>query len=108
VGGGLRALSVLLHRLRVQAGQRRRWASYSAVFYRSPGKCGRVGATRKQSSQYGYSRLIAHNRTHLTQQYWLNDCGLLNHGKAMSDEFTLVQRNHGPFPDKPTAAVGAD
>ena len=54
--------------------------------------CGRIPATRKQTNEFGYSRLVAHNATHLTHEYRFNS------NSSLFDSFTLVAHAHGPFP----------
>eukprot|EP01063_Lacrimia_lanifica_P015611 TRINITY_DN22302_c0_g1_i1.p1 TRINITY_DN22302_c0_g1~~TRINITY_DN22302_c0_g1_i1.p1 ORF type:complete len:728 (+),score=306.41 TRINITY_DN22302_c0_g1_i1:49-2232(+) len=56
--------------------------------------CGSIPATRKQSTEYGYGRVTAHNATHLTWQQFLNSDG------SLFDEFTIVADRHGPFPKR--------
>ena len=53
--------------------------------------CGRIPATRKQTTDFGYGRLIVHNETHMTFQQRLNSNGTL------FDEWTVYQPKHGPF-----------
>jgi len=53
--------------------------------------CGSIPATRKQSTEYGYGRLIAHNATHLEYLQ------IQNKDNAVFDRFFLMQENHGPF-----------
>eukprot|EP01062_Namystynia_karyoxenos_P005016 TRINITY_DN1176_c0_g1_i4.p1 TRINITY_DN1176_c0_g1~~TRINITY_DN1176_c0_g1_i4.p1 ORF type:complete len:777 (+),score=233.84 TRINITY_DN1176_c0_g1_i4:83-2332(+) len=52
--------------------------------------CGRIPATRKQSTEFGYGRLTVHNATHVTFQQFLNSDG------SLFDEWTVVQPHH-PF-----------
>ena len=54
--------------------------------------CGRIPATRAQTNAFGYSRLVAHNATHLTHEYRFNA------NSSVFDTFTLVANRHGPFP----------
>ena len=54
--------------------------------------CGRIPATRAQTNEFGYSRLVAHNATHLTHEYRFNA------NSSVFDTFTLVANRHGPFP----------
>ena len=54
--------------------------------------CGHIPATRRQTNAYGYSRLVAHNATHLTHEYRFNA------NSSVFDTFTLVANRHGPFP----------
>eukprot|EP01061_Rhynchopus_euleeides_P005569 TRINITY_DN147_c0_g1_i2.p2 TRINITY_DN147_c0_g1~~TRINITY_DN147_c0_g1_i2.p2 ORF type:complete len:710 (+),score=299.28 TRINITY_DN147_c0_g1_i2:95-2131(+) len=54
--------------------------------------CGKIPATRFQSTEFGYGRIIAHNVTHLTYQQFNNKDGKL------ADEWTIYQPTHGPFP----------
>lgn len=52
--------------------------------------CDSIPATRKQTNEYSYGRVVAHNRTHLTFQQLLNADG------SLFDEWTIVQPSH-PF-----------
>merc|ERR1712107_443739 len=52
--------------------------------------CDRIPATRKQTTEFSYGRVIAHNRTHLTFQQLLNVDG------SIFDEWTIHQPSH-PF-----------
>ena len=54
--------------------------------------CGSIPATRKQTTEFGYGRISATNRTHLTFRQFLNS------NQSLFDEWTIVQPNHGPFP----------
>jgi hypothetical protein len=56
-----------------------------------PEDCRRIAATRKQTTEYGYGRLVAHNATHIefTQ--------LMNADQSVFDHFWIVQESHGPF-----------
>ena len=56
--------------------------------------CNSIPATRKQTNQWSYGRVIAHNRTHLTFQQLLNKDG------SLFDEWTIHQPSH-PF-ESPT------
>jgi hypothetical protein len=51
----------------------------------------RIASTNVQSSEFGYGRITAHNKTHFTFQQFLNTNG------SLLDEFTLIQDTHGPF-----------
>eukprot|EP01060_Flectonema_neradi_P004670 TRINITY_DN13049_c0_g1_i1.p1 TRINITY_DN13049_c0_g1~~TRINITY_DN13049_c0_g1_i1.p1 ORF type:complete len:686 (+),score=141.28 TRINITY_DN13049_c0_g1_i1:34-2091(+) len=50
-----------------------------------------IPASRFRSTEYGYGRLTAHNKTHLTYTQFLNSNG------TEQDSFTIYQPNHGPF-----------
>ena len=50
-----------------------------------------IPSTRKQTSEYSYSRLVVHNATHLDIETYLNKDG------SLFDTFTVVQEKHGPF-----------
>jgi len=52
--------------------------------------CDSIPATRKQTNEYSFGRVIAHNRTHLTFQQVLNIDG------SIFDEWTIHQPDH-PF-----------
>jgi len=52
--------------------------------------CGSIPATRSQSVNYGYGRLIAHNETHL--QF----LQVRNNDSVVEDDWTIVQSRHGP------------
>ena len=52
--------------------------------------CGSLQATRRQSTNYGYGHLVAHNSTHL--QY----SQIRNNDSAIEDKWTIVQGHHGP------------
>ena len=51
----------------------------------------RIAATRKQSTDFGYGRLIAKSAEELTFQQYLNKDG------SMFDELTIQTKRHGPF-----------
>jgi hypothetical protein len=53
--------------------------------------CGSIPATRFQSNEFGYGRLVVPNATHLTYMQIQNKDG------KVSDEWTLVKDTHGPF-----------
>jgi hypothetical protein len=53
--------------------------------------CGKIPATRKQSNEYGYGRLIATNASHLTYMQ------IQNKDNKVFDTWTLVRDTHGPF-----------
>eukprot|EP00658_Telonema_sp_P-2_P032994 TRINITY_DN2430_c0_g1_i1.p1 TRINITY_DN2430_c0_g1~~TRINITY_DN2430_c0_g1_i1.p1 ORF type:complete len:654 (+),score=156.53 TRINITY_DN2430_c0_g1_i1:294-2255(+) len=57
-----------------------------------PSDCGAIAATRSQSVNFGYGRLVAHNQTHLqfTQ--------VRNNDSVVEDDWTIVQSSHGPRP----------
>lgn len=46
---------------------------------------------RAHANGAGYGRLVAHNATHLTYSH------VQNNGGVVTDEFTIVQKRHGPF-----------
>jgi len=52
--------------------------------------CNNIPATRKQTNEYSFGRVVAHNRTHLTFQQVLNSDG------SLFDEWTIHQPSH-PF-----------
>jgi hypothetical protein len=57
-----------------------------------PGEdCGRIAATRKQTTNYGYGRVVAHNATHLEFTQFENS------DQSVFDHFWVVQEHHGPF-----------
>jgi len=70
------------------------WPITSADNFCEAGKgspdCDRIPATRKQTTEFSYGRVIAHNRTHLTFQQLLNIDG------SIFDEWTIHQPVH-PF-----------
>eukprot|EP01064_Diplonema_japonicum_P020458 TRINITY_DN2991_c1_g1_i2.p1 TRINITY_DN2991_c1_g1~~TRINITY_DN2991_c1_g1_i2.p1 ORF type:complete len:756 (+),score=271.88 TRINITY_DN2991_c1_g1_i2:58-2268(+) len=53
--------------------------------------CGHIPATRKQTTEFSYGRITAHNTTHLTFQQFFNSNG------SLFDSWTIYQPNHGPF-----------
>jgi len=53
--------------------------------------CGKIPATRHQTSKFGYGRVTAHNATHL--QY----AQFNNADSSLEDYFYIVQHKHGPF-----------
>ena len=55
--------------------------------------CGKIPATRFQSTEFGYGKLIAHNSSHLTYSQ------TQNHDGNVSDVWTLVKDTH-PWPFK--------
>ena len=54
--------------------------------------CGKIPATRHQSTKYGYGRITAHNVTHMQYTQINNADG------SVEDDWFLVQNKHGPFP----------
>lgn len=54
--------------------------------------CHTINATRKQSQNFGYGRLIAYNSSTLRYQQVANKDG------SLDDEFLITQDNHGRFP----------
>jgi hypothetical protein len=50
---------------------------------------------RRHGTGGAYGRVTAWNATHLTYDH------VQNNGGAVTDTFTIVQRNHGPFPKPP-------
>lgn len=50
-----------------------------------------IPASRKQSLEYGYGRLVAHNATAI--EFWQFE----NAGGTEIDHFLITQENHGPF-----------
>ena len=57
-----------------------------------PGEdCGRIDATRAQSLEFGYGRLVAHNATVMEFTQFYNSNG------SVLDHFAILQQRHGPF-----------
>jgi hypothetical protein len=54
--------------------------------------CHRINATRHQSLEFGYGRLVAFNATTMRYQQVANKDG------SIVDEFTITQTKHGAFP----------
>jgi len=52
--------------------------------------CGHIAATRSQSVDYGYGRLIAHNDSHL--QF----IQMRNNDSVVEDDWMIEQKTHGP------------
>jgi hypothetical protein len=52
---------------------------------------GSIGMTNKQSEEFGYGRLVAHNSSHLTYKQ------IQNKDRAVFDSFVLVKDTHPPF-----------
>lgn len=60
-----------------------------------PGEdCNNITATRRQSTEYGFGRLVFHNATHVTFSQFLNADG------SLFDTFTIHSPTHGPFTDE--------
>merc|ERR1712072_962955 len=57
-----------------------------------PHDCGSIPASRSQSVDFGYGKLIAHNDTHL--QF----IQVRNNDSVVEDDWTIVQSYHGPRP----------
>jgi len=59
--------------------------------------CNSIPSTRKQSVNFGFGRLIAHNHTHLQYQQ------VRNKGSVVEDDWVLIQQQHGPRKSVPVA-----
>ena len=53
--------------------------------------CGSIPATRKQTTDYGYGRVVVHNSSVLEFTQFQNA------DQSVFDHFVVVQEKHGPF-----------